>query len=382
MQCVAQSKPDGDCAWVVGIQKASSCDLLSGCSCLVALCMFLLFLSGGMPAPNDEKKGENKAPATPSESESSSYETVEVEEELPAWALAAATPKSAATPVAPLRPTPKGVSGPKACAASAVECSDTEPESCRSETPVREPETERPPEESSDSRAGLSRRKRTDTGPARPRGRSPQRGAPPARASKHDPPAEPEEPPKGKGKTKGRTTCRFCWRRIGPSESSRDQHTYWSVNCLSWQQWSSGRFSSWQAACEAAEAQKLRRERRARLRNEAAAALASPPRPTRRRREEKPAKEKAEKVRKPKTKEGKQARAAVRNKGRERKERKEKGKKRPYEEPWPSPSPDPARHKRDPRDRRPPSSDDEGGEGLRPRLKQTGPGTFKIVMGR
>lgn len=72
--------------------------------------MFLLFLSGGMPAPNDEKKGENKAPATPSESESSSYETVEVEEELPAWALAAATPKSAATPVAPLRPTPKGVS--------------------------------------------------------------------------------------------------------------------------------------------------------------------------------------------------------------------------------------------------------------------------------
>ena len=204
---MAQSKPDGDCAWVVGIQKASSCDLLSGCSCLVALCMFLLFLSGGMPAPNDEKKGENKAPATPSESESSSYETVEVEEELPAWALAAATPKSAATPVAPLRPTPKGVSGPKACAASAVECSHTKPGSCRSETPVREPETERPPEESSDSRAGLSRRKRTDTGPARPRGRSPQRGAPPARASKHDPPAEPEEPPKGKGKTKGRTTC-------------------------------------------------------------------------------------------------------------------------------------------------------------------------------
>ena len=78
----------------------------------------------------------------------------------------------------------------------------------------------------------------------------------------------------------------------------------------------------------------------------------------------------------------KQARGAVRNKGRERKERKEKGKKRPLEEPWPSPSPDPARHKRDPRDRRPPSSDDEGGEGLRPRLKQTGPGTFKIVMGR
>lgn len=146
----------------MGIQKASSCDLLSGCSCLVALCMFLLFLSGGMPAPNDEKKGENKAPATPSESESSSYETVELEEELPAWALAAAMPKSAAMPVAPLRPTPKVVSGPKACAASAVECSDTEPESCRSETPVREPETERPPEESSDSRAGLSRRKRMD----------------------------------------------------------------------------------------------------------------------------------------------------------------------------------------------------------------------------
>lgn len=221
-----------------------------------------------------------------------------------------------------------------------------------------------------------------DPGSARPRGRSPQRGAPPARASKHDPPPEPEEPAKGKGKTKGRTTCRFCWRRIGPSESSRDQHTYWSVNCLSWQQWSSGRFSSWQAACEAAEAQKLRRERRARLRNEADAATAPPLPPTRRRREEKPAKEKAlEKVRKPKNKEVKQARAAVRNKGRERKERKEKGKKRPREdreEPWPSPSPDPARHKRDPRDRRPPSSDDEGGEGL----KQTGPGTFKIVMGR
>ena len=68
--------------------------------------MFLLFLSGGMPAPNDEKKGENKAPATPSESESSSYGTVELEE-LPAWALAAAMPKSAATPVAPLRPTPR-----------------------------------------------------------------------------------------------------------------------------------------------------------------------------------------------------------------------------------------------------------------------------------
>lgn len=97
--------------------------------------MFLLFLSGGMPAPNDEKKGENKVPATPSESESSSYETVEVEEELPAWALAAATPKSAAAPVAPPTPAPKVVSGPKACAASAVECSDTNPGNGAGELP-------------------------------------------------------------------------------------------------------------------------------------------------------------------------------------------------------------------------------------------------------
>ena len=313
-----------------------------------------------MPASKDE------VPASSSESDSS-YETVDVEEETAAWALAAATPKSAALPAAP-----KLAAKAKACAAPA-EGAETEPESLLSETPEldpgREPEAEVAPEESSDSCAGLSRRKRMETaGPAGRRGRSPQRGAPPARASKHFPPPEPLHPPSSKGRSKGRSKCGICWRRIGPSDSSRDQHTYWNVNCLSWQQWDSGRHATWQAACEAAEAQKVRREQRARRRNE----------------EEKPAKpkEKKEKVHKAKSKEVKQkARAAVRNK--EKKGRKEKAKKRvrdSREEPWPSPSPDPARHKRD---RRPPSSDDSGeGGAVKPRLRQTGPCTWKIVMGR
>ena len=93
---MAQSKPDGDSVWVVDLQKARSRELL--CCCLFSVNnLFLLSLSGDMPAPDDEKN----PPAIPSdESESSSYETVEVEQDCAAWALAAATPKSAALPTA------------------------------------------------------------------------------------------------------------------------------------------------------------------------------------------------------------------------------------------------------------------------------------------
>ena len=110
-----------------------------------------MFLSGNMPAAKE------KAPE-PSDSETSSYEEVEEEDTTAAWALAAATPKSAATAPAP-----------KACAHTVEEGTDTDPSS--SDSPDPRKDREPAPEaagESSDSRAGLSRRKRGGSGASSP----------------------------------------------------------------------------------------------------------------------------------------------------------------------------------------------------------------------
>ena len=214
---------------------------------------------------------------------------------------------------------------------------------------------------SSDSRAGPARHKRERREEPR-RGRSVTRASEPSRKTR---PPEPDSPPgkgpgKGKfGKSKGKS-CEICWRRIGPSESARDQHRYWNLTCLCWQQFQSGKHGSWDDACIAAHAQKTRREARGQLR---LAARARAVEEACTHASEVPVKKKKKEK---KTKESK-----------DKKVKKERRNRRTG--PPPSPSPDPVRkHKHH---RKPPSSDSEDA-GFVPRLKQTGPDTFKLIMGR
>ena len=203
-----------------------------------------------------------------------------------------------------------------------------------------------------------------------------------------------ERPPsKGNGKV-GRTTCAICWRKIGPTQSAKDQHTYWNVHCLTWQQWDTGKYRSWPQAQAAAEEQKLRRERRHReslaARPEAAApALPSTshrvphaepaPRPRKRKADKGVRKDKKDK----KDKKDLDRKRARKEKGgvhsKAPKEKKDKGRnRRRTEVPWPSPSPEVERK----RHRKPPSEDSDDDGALAPRLERTGPNTFKVVLGR
>ena len=302
--------------------------------------------------PKEGATKENK-PASredPLENESS-YETVTEEEiEPPApRARPLVAVKSAAAPKPPAR---------------AVEESDEESsaESLLTESEELGPVAKRVRREvdgSSDSRTGPARDKRERREEPR-RGRSVTRASEPSRKTR---PPEPDSPPgkgpgKGKfGKSKGKN-CEICWRRIGPSESARDQHRYWNLTCLCWQQFQSGKHGSWDDTCVAAHAQKTRHEARAQLR---LAARAHAVEEACKHASEVPVKKKEKKTK-------------------ERKDKKVKKERRNRRTgPAPSRSPDPARkHKHH---RKPPSSDSEDA-GFFPRLKQTGPDTFKLIIGR
>ena len=306
-----------------------------------------------MPPKEGASKENNPASREDPVENESSYETV-TEEEIdppPPRALAGRVAvKSAAAPKPPAR---------------AVEESDEESsaESLLTESEELGPVAKRFRRDldgSSDSRAGPARNKRERREEPR-RGRSVTRASEPSRKTR---PPEPDSPPgkgpgKGKfGKSKGKS-CEICWRRIGPSESARDQHRYWNLTCLCWQQFQSGKHGSWDDACIAAHAQKTRREARGQLR---LAARARAVEEACKHASEVPVKKKKEK----KTKESK-----------DKKVKKERRNRRTG--PPPSPSPDPVRkHKHH---RKPPSSDSEDA-GFFPRLKQTGPDTFKLIMGR
>ena len=58
-------------------------------------------------------------------------------------------------------------------------------------------------------------------------------------------------------------TCDICWLPVSPHPSSMDQHRRWNLRCLQWQQWNTGRCTSWEDAGEKAVRQKARREARA-----------------------------------------------------------------------------------------------------------------------
>lgn len=217
--------------------------------------------------------GEDPKHVTESESESS-YETASVEEEEDVASAKAKTAK------AKMDPTPKtGSAGRKPVHGGG---SDSGSESLASTLPSEAPElgvlaepegTEVPGkdkasdvEESSDSRAGLTRRKRERRGqlalPALPAWKPPEPEAPAKGHKGNAKPPEPEGPPrdqKGKGKQKGRSMCGMCWCRVGPTDAAKGQHIYWNLHCLTWQQWDSGRHGTWSAAAEAALRQKTRR---------------------------------------------------------------------------------------------------------------------------
>ena len=339
---------------------------------LSALCFFCRPGTFKMPA-RDSKSGNPASHADPAAESDSSYEPITEEEYTPP-ALPKARPLVAVKSAA--APKPAAVVGD-----SEESSAETLPSETEELGPVvnREKRQEVEVDESSDSRAGLTREKRDDRRAREERrGRSETRAA--EKASKHRVsrktmrPPEPESPTgkgpgkgPGKGKKGGRRSkCDVCWRRVGPSENARQQHRYWNLVCLCWQQFQTGKHRSWEQACVAAEAQKLRREERARARWEGDPEEPNYPPPDKRGEVGKrPREEPVEKEKKSK------------KDRKEKKDKKVKHRKRP-EAPAASPSPDPVRkHKHH---RKPPSSDSEDA-GYRPKLKQTGPDTFKVVMG-
>ena len=318
-----------------------------------------------MPA-KDSKTSIPASDEDPELESESSYETVTEEEYPPP------PPPKARPPVAV-----KSAAAPKP-ATVVEESEESSAETLPSETEelgpaakrVRRPEVDL---ESEDSRAGPTREKREEKVVREGRrGRSGTRAAEKSgrhRVARKARPASPDSPPakgRGKGKKGGRSKCEVCWRRVGPSENARQQHRYWNLVCLCWQQFQSGKHRSWDQACQAAEAQKLRREERSRARWEDAPEEPQNPPPDRRgeggKRSVVPPVEKEKKYKKER---------------KEKTDKKVKHSKR-RERPAASPSPDPVRkHKHH---RKPPSSDSEDA-GFRPKLKQTGRDTFKVVMG-
>lgn len=154
---------------------------------------------------------------------------------------------------------------------------------CR--TPMADAE-KKPVEESSSSyeesvEAEEDTRPRDDEPRAAPEAPPPPPPPPPAAGSGSVP--EPNDPPrdskqawsaargneakgKGKGKIgKGKTRkeknfCEHCWSEVGDHQSSKDQHQYWSIECLRWQRFNQG--MDWDEALAAAHRMKNRREER------------------------------------------------------------------------------------------------------------------------